>query len=116
MALDGGETPAEFVRRRRLQAGLTQEQLAERAGLTADTVGALERGLRRRLYPHTARALADALGLTGAAREELAELAGGPRRGEAARPMAHATQPPRRTRRLSVCRRRSPASSAASGK
>src|SRR5262245_10198642 len=69
---------AEYVRTRRLRAGLTQEALAERAGLTVDTVGALERGLRRRLYPHTARALADALGLSETERAELTALAHGP--------------------------------------
>jgi predicted ATPase/transcriptional regulator with XRE-family HTH domain/Tfp pilus assembly protein PilF len=74
------ERPAElaaYVRRRRLQAGMTQESLAERAGLAVDTVGALERGLRRRLYPHTARALADALALDDAERVALTELASG---------------------------------------
>ncbi len=44
-------------------AGLTQEELAARAGLTANTIAALERGRRRRPYPHTVRALAAALGL-----------------------------------------------------
>ena len=44
---------------RRLRAGLPQDALGERAGLTVDTVRVSERGLRRRLYPHTARAVAD---------------------------------------------------------
>ncbi len=57
---------------------LTLEDLAERAGTTVDTVGALERGLRRRLYPHTARAIADALALSELDRAELTELARGP--------------------------------------
>jgi len=78
MARDEPGGLAAFVRRLRLRAGLTQEALAERAGLTVDTVGALERGRRRRLYPHTAHALADALGLTEAERADLAELAHGP--------------------------------------
>lgn len=76
-----GETTAsqlaEYVRTRRLRAGLSQETLAERAGLTVDTVGAVERGLRRRLYPHTARAIAEALGLSASEWAELAELAHG---------------------------------------
>jgi predicted ATPase/transcriptional regulator with XRE-family HTH domain len=74
---DGNVTLAEYVRQRRLQAGMTQEALAEQAGLTVDTVGALERGRRRRLYPNTARALADALGLGDTERAVLAELASG---------------------------------------
>jgi predicted ATPase/DNA-binding XRE family transcriptional regulator len=61
------------VRLRRLRevAGLTQEELASRASLSADAVSALERGLRRHPYPHTVRSLADALGL---AEEERAAL------------------------------------------
>lgn len=60
------------MRRLREAAGLTQEELASRAGLTAKAVSALERGERRRPYPHTVRSLADALGL---AEEERAALA-----------------------------------------
>ena len=75
-----GEQPgglAAFVRRLRLRAGLTQDELAARAGLSPDNVGALERGLRRRLYPHTARAIADTLDLSDAERAVLVELARG---------------------------------------
>jgi predicted ATPase/DNA-binding CsgD family transcriptional regulator/DNA-binding XRE family transcriptional regulator len=61
----------EQLRTLREAAGLTQEELAERAGLTARGVGALERGDRRRPYPHTVRALATALGLSEAAGAEL---------------------------------------------
>ena len=56
-------------------AALTQEELAERAGLTANAIGALERGERRRPYPHTVRALADALALDEAQRAGLAAAA-----------------------------------------
>ncbi len=52
------------LRRFRERAGLTQEELAERAGLTAHGISALERGVRRRPYPHTIRMLAEALGLS----------------------------------------------------
>jgi predicted ATPase/DNA-binding CsgD family transcriptional regulator/transcriptional regulator with XRE-family HTH domain len=51
------------LRRHREQAGLSQEELAERAGLTTSGISALERGERRRPYPHTVRALAEALHL-----------------------------------------------------
>ena len=47
----------------RTAAGLTQEELAERAGLTARGISDLERGARNRPYPHTVRSLADALEL-----------------------------------------------------
>src|SRR3712207_5613214 len=59
----GGSTFGERLRRLREAAGLTQEELASRAGLTAKAVSALERGERKRPYPHTVRSLADALGL-----------------------------------------------------
>jgi predicted ATPase/transcriptional regulator with XRE-family HTH domain len=49
------------LRALRLAAGLTQEELAERAGLTAHAVSALERGTRTRPHPHTLRSLARAL-------------------------------------------------------
>ncbi|RBY83291.1 helix-turn-helix domain-containing protein [Blastococcus sp. TF02A-26] len=62
---------AERLRRLREAAALTQEELADRAGLTAKAIGALERGERRRPYPHTVRALADALALDEAARAAL---------------------------------------------
>jgi predicted ATPase/transcriptional regulator with XRE-family HTH domain len=55
---------SEQLRRYRERAGLTQEILAERAGLTAKAISALERGERRQPYPHTVHALARALGLT----------------------------------------------------
>ena len=66
---------ARQLRRLREAAALTQEELAERAGLTVNAVGALERGERRRPYPHTVRALAAALGLDEATRLTLAEAA-----------------------------------------
>ncbi|HEV2129035.1 MAG TPA: helix-turn-helix domain-containing protein, partial [Thermomicrobiales bacterium] len=65
----------ERLRRRRLAAGLTQEELAARAGLTAKGVAALESGRRRRPYPQTVRALATALGLDDT---ERAALVGAP--------------------------------------
>ena len=60
------------LRRAREFAGLTQESLAERAGLTPNSVGALERGEHRHPYPATVRALAEALGLTELERAALA--------------------------------------------
>ncbi len=59
------------LRALREAAGYTQEELAERAGLTAHGVSALERGTRTRPYPHTIRALGAAL---GASDQELARL------------------------------------------
>jgi predicted ATPase/transcriptional regulator with XRE-family HTH domain len=53
-----------LLRAFRESAGLSQEELAERAGISSHAVSALERGTRTRPYPHTVRALADALSLS----------------------------------------------------
>ncbi|GAA3221572.1 ATP-binding protein [Actinocorallia longicatena] len=68
---------AAHLRRLRQAAALSQEELAERAGLTAKAIGALERGERRRPYPNTVRALAEALGLDEQDRGVLASAAQG---------------------------------------
>lgn len=67
------------LRRFREAAGLTQEELASRAGLSAKAISSLERGARRRPYPHTVRSLAEALGLSEDERAAL--LASVPRGG-----------------------------------
>jgi predicted ATPase/DNA-binding XRE family transcriptional regulator len=59
------------LRRLREAAGLTQEALAQRAGLSTNAISALERGERRHPYPHTVRTLADALDLSKDEREDL---------------------------------------------
>src|SRR5919106_2783956 len=59
------------LRRLREASGLSQEELAHRAGLTPNAIGTLERGERRRPYPNTVRALADALDLDDAERAQL---------------------------------------------
>ena len=50
---------------------LTQEALAERAGVSARAISDLERGARTHPYRETATLLAEALGLTGNARAAL---------------------------------------------
>jgi predicted ATPase/DNA-binding XRE family transcriptional regulator len=55
----------------RKAAGLSQEELAQRAGLSANAVGQLERGVRKHPYPHTVRSLADGLGLSEQERSAL---------------------------------------------
>lgn len=69
------------LRRARKRARLTQEELAERAGLSPNAVSALERGERRHPYPATVRALSAALALTPEAAADLAAAV--PRRGQA---------------------------------
>ena len=66
---------ADLLRQHRLAAGLTQEELAERAGLSARGISDLERGARRHPHRETVRLLADALGLSGAARATFAPAA-----------------------------------------
>src|SRR5687767_4315173 len=74
MATNDSRSPfGERLRRLRVAAGLSQEGLAERSGLSVQAIGALETGKRRRPYPHTVAALADALGLSESERAALAE-------------------------------------------
>lgn len=64
MGTQGASTLGSVLRALREGAGLSQEELAERAGLSPHAISALERGTRTRPYPHTLRALAAALELT----------------------------------------------------
>src|SRR5919199_317420 len=66
MSGDEAATFRALLRQHRLVAGLTQEALAERAGLSLRGVSDLERGVRRAPYPDTVRRLAAALDLSGA--------------------------------------------------
>lgn len=52
------------LRHLREAAGLSQEELAEKAALSATAISVLERGERKRPYPQTVRSLADALKLS----------------------------------------------------
>jgi transcriptional regulator with XRE-family HTH domain/tetratricopeptide (TPR) repeat protein len=65
----GLPAPALLVELRRA-AGLTQEELAERTGLSARSIGDLERGATRRPRRASLEALADALGIAGPDRLE----------------------------------------------
>jgi predicted ATPase/DNA-binding XRE family transcriptional regulator len=77
------------LRRLREAAGLTQEELASRAGLSTRGISSLERGERKHPHPHTVRSLADALGLADYERVPL--LAAVPSRGGAAQTPATAS-------------------------
>jgi tetratricopeptide (TPR) repeat protein/transcriptional regulator with XRE-family HTH domain len=59
---------ARLLRQFRAEARLTQEELAEAAGLSPRSVSDLERGINRTARKATAVLLADALGLTGQVR------------------------------------------------
>ncbi|MBV9322340.1 MAG: helix-turn-helix transcriptional regulator [Chloroflexi bacterium] len=75
LSRDGGQAFGALLQRHRLAAGLSQAELAERAGLSQRGISDLERGLRRAPYPATLRRLAEALGL--AEPERTALLAAG---------------------------------------
>src|ERR1700744_2712494 len=59
----GQAHPGEWLRQQRVAAGLTQEDLAERSGVSVRAIADLERGRTRRPYPSSVRALVGALGL-----------------------------------------------------
>jgi predicted ATPase/transcriptional regulator with XRE-family HTH domain len=65
------------LKKMRLAAGMTQEELAERAGVSARTVSDLERGLRSVVHRDTANRLASALGLADEQRRKFDALARG---------------------------------------
>jgi tetratricopeptide (TPR) repeat protein/transcriptional regulator with XRE-family HTH domain len=66
----------ELVRRHRVAAELTQEELAERAGLSVRAISDIERGCTARPHRNSISLLAAALGLAGPSLREFA-LAGG---------------------------------------
>ncbi|MPY81348.1 MAG: helix-turn-helix domain-containing protein, partial [Actinophytocola sp.] len=94
MAGDQHSAFGDLLRRHRLVAGLSQQALAERAGISVDAVAALERGRRRSPRAFTVRVLADTLGLGQAQLEQLVEVAkatAGGQRGRAPRAPAPVT-------------------------
>jgi transcriptional regulator with XRE-family HTH domain len=70
---------AEVLRQYRAQAGLSQEELAERAGMSRRGIADLERGARRLPHPATVRRLAKALELPLNRRASLHSAAGATR-------------------------------------
>jgi transcriptional regulator with XRE-family HTH domain len=66
-----------LLRRLRDDAGLTQEELAEAAGVSPRSVSDLERGITRTARKDTALLLAGALGLDGPARDSFVAAARG---------------------------------------
>src|SRR5919204_4287367 len=68
--MDRGRPPAfgDVLHGYRAAAGLTQEDLAERTGLSREAISALERGARHRPHPYTVRKLAETLCLAEAER------------------------------------------------
>jgi transcriptional regulator with XRE-family HTH domain/tetratricopeptide (TPR) repeat protein len=72
MGAHPGQTrPGEWLREQRVAAGLTQEDLAERSGVSVRAIADLERGRTRKPYPSSVRALVRALGLPEATGTDL---------------------------------------------
>ena len=101
----GGEAPGRWLRGRRTALGLTQEDLAERSGVSVRTIADLERGRTRRPYPNSVRALSRALGLPDETAAELVARyrAAGDEPAPAPAP-APATEPVTEPRRAAVPR------------
>src|SRR5205814_5175932 len=76
MSNGSGETPlvGARLRKARLAAGISQEELAERTGLSVRAISNLERGQTRRPYPHTLRVLTDALRIAGPSMDDTEPL------------------------------------------
>jgi tetratricopeptide (TPR) repeat protein/transcriptional regulator with XRE-family HTH domain len=77
MAAEPGLSFADLLRRLRAAARLTQEELAEAAGISPRSVSDLERGINRTARKETALLLADALNLTGPVRAAFVAAARG---------------------------------------
>jgi transcriptional regulator with XRE-family HTH domain len=76
-ATSGAENFGAVLREYRAAAGLTQEKLADRAGVSARTVSDLERGVAQAPHGDTADRLAAGLGLTGPALDRFTAAARG---------------------------------------
>src|ERR1700681_123114 len=87
-------TFGDLLRRYRLAAGLTQEELAERAQVSPRAISDLERGLRTRPWRDTIQFLADALKLGANERAALDVAARSSRAPTTAKPLNPATARP----------------------
>lgn len=76
--MDSESNLGAVLRRRRAESGVTQEELAERCGLSVRAISDIERGVTGRPRRASVELIADALGLSCA---ELDELGGGRRPG-----------------------------------
>jgi predicted ATPase/DNA-binding XRE family transcriptional regulator len=69
------ESLATLLKRHRAAAALTQEELAERAGISSRSISDIERGLRKSIYRDTATRLAEALQLHKPQRQQFESIA-----------------------------------------
>ncbi|MBV9647290.1 MAG: helix-turn-helix domain-containing protein [Candidatus Eremiobacteraeota bacterium] len=94
MNCKGPEGFGAVLKRLRKAAGLSQEGLAERAGVSVAAIGALESGLRNAPYRRTVSLLANALQLPPSKRNELEEAAAQAKGVIAVRRRSHRTPSP----------------------
>ncbi|MBV8373233.1 MAG: helix-turn-helix transcriptional regulator, partial [Candidatus Eremiobacteraeota bacterium] len=88
---EGAELAA-LLKKFRVQAGLSQQALADRALISVQAISALERGYRKAPYRATLERIADALALSEQARQALehsAHRTRAPRPDDDDRPPAH---------------------------
>jgi tetratricopeptide (TPR) repeat protein/transcriptional regulator with XRE-family HTH domain len=72
---DRGQEFGVLLRQRRRLAGLTQEELAHLSGVSVRAISDMERGRTSRPFMHSIRRIADAMTLSGDAREQLTQAA-----------------------------------------
>jgi transcriptional regulator with XRE-family HTH domain len=72
----GARMFGDMVRAHRGRLGITQEELADRSGVSVRGLGKIEAGRISRPRPSTVRLLADAFGLSGAERDRFCAAAG----------------------------------------
>lgn len=112
----GNDGPSAFgarLRSSRVSAGMTQEMLAARSGVSVDAISALESGRRQRPHPSTVAMLADGLALDAEERARLAAATRLDRRAVAQPPSAGKAGVSARSDRWIISRRTSLAMAAA---
>src|ERR1700726_3572590 len=82
-----------LLRRYRLLVGSSQEELAERARISINAIGSLERGINRQPHPRTVALLADALGLLDESRAAFIASARSDLGDRSSQPSPASTQP-----------------------
>jgi transcriptional regulator with XRE-family HTH domain len=106
MVMEPSPAFGDLLRRYRSMAELTQEDLAERAGLSARVISEIERGGPHVPRRDTVALLAEALGLSAAKRQSFVAGAPRQRRGVPAHTRAHLCLPGHAAARVALCVRR----------